>query len=379
MRQRPFRSSCRIVRPRIRRTRRTLGPHRRPRPSRARSAGVPAARMTRAASWPQTASLTLYPDWPQHVARLREAVRGYTTERLALRAGPDHDPVWALAAHVAGARACWLCGDVQPRRLPRRRDLAAPWSPRAACDRPLAPAGTLTDARRADAHSPVPPSLVRRSGTRGSARSTGSTGSASISPTTVEPVWHATEEAVGHRGRADPVLGVRVGGRARARTLRDRSIPTRSAAAASSTSRPGAALVAIAAARAGAAHVTAADIDPLRGGRRRAQCPRERGPRGVRPARPARRAAAGRGRPPRRGHLVRGPARRARPPVAACRRRCWDPRPARRSGAEVPARPPASRSSPATTSARRRRSRTAMSSRRACSRSPEGSRLRCAR
>jgi uncharacterized damage-inducible protein DinB len=52
----------------------------------------------------------LYPDWPQYDARLREAVRGLTAEQLALRAGPDHDPVWALAAHVAGARAYWLCG-----------------------------------------------------------------------------------------------------------------------------------------------------------------------------------------------------------------------------------------------------------------------------
>ena len=53
---------------------------------------------------------TLYPDWPQYDARLRAAVRSLGPEQLALRAGPDHDPVWALAAHVAGARAYWLCG-----------------------------------------------------------------------------------------------------------------------------------------------------------------------------------------------------------------------------------------------------------------------------
>jgi hypothetical protein len=53
---------------------------------------------------------TLYPDWPQYDTRLREAVRGLAAEQLALRAGPDHDPIWALAAHVAGARAYWLCG-----------------------------------------------------------------------------------------------------------------------------------------------------------------------------------------------------------------------------------------------------------------------------
>jgi uncharacterized damage-inducible protein DinB len=37
-------------------------------------------------------------------------VAGCTSERLALRAGPDHAPIWALAAHVASARVYWLCG-----------------------------------------------------------------------------------------------------------------------------------------------------------------------------------------------------------------------------------------------------------------------------
>jgi uncharacterized damage-inducible protein DinB len=53
---------------------------------------------------------TLYPDWPQYDARLRDAVRGLDAPQLSLRAGPRHDPIWALAAHVAGARAYWLCG-----------------------------------------------------------------------------------------------------------------------------------------------------------------------------------------------------------------------------------------------------------------------------
>ena len=53
---------------------------------------------------------TLYPDWPQYDGRLRDAVRTLTAAQLAIRAGPDHDPIWALAAHVAGARAYWLCG-----------------------------------------------------------------------------------------------------------------------------------------------------------------------------------------------------------------------------------------------------------------------------
>lgn len=52
----------------------------------------------------------LYPDWPRYNARIRDAVRGLGPAELALRAGPGHAPVWALAAHAAGARAYWLCG-----------------------------------------------------------------------------------------------------------------------------------------------------------------------------------------------------------------------------------------------------------------------------
>jgi uncharacterized damage-inducible protein DinB len=53
---------------------------------------------------------SLYPDWPQHAARIRDAVKDLTNEQLALRAGPGHAPVWALAAHIAGSRVYWLCG-----------------------------------------------------------------------------------------------------------------------------------------------------------------------------------------------------------------------------------------------------------------------------
>jgi hypothetical protein len=52
----------------------------------------------------------VFPDWPQHASRLRDAVVALTPEQLALRAGPDNDPIWALAAHTAGARVYWLCG-----------------------------------------------------------------------------------------------------------------------------------------------------------------------------------------------------------------------------------------------------------------------------
>ena len=54
--------------------------------------------------------LSLYPDWPQYAARLTEAVKDLTADQLAHRVGPDHAPIWALAAHVAGARVFWLCG-----------------------------------------------------------------------------------------------------------------------------------------------------------------------------------------------------------------------------------------------------------------------------
>lgn len=53
---------------------------------------------------------TLHPDWPQHARRIRDAVAALDTERLAIRAGPGHAPIWALAAHIAGTRVYWLCG-----------------------------------------------------------------------------------------------------------------------------------------------------------------------------------------------------------------------------------------------------------------------------
>jgi hypothetical protein len=53
---------------------------------------------------------TLFPDWPQYAARVRDAVRDLTEDQLAISAGPGHDPIWALAAHTAGARIYWLCG-----------------------------------------------------------------------------------------------------------------------------------------------------------------------------------------------------------------------------------------------------------------------------
>lgn len=51
-----------------------------------------------------------FPDWTQHASRIRDAVAGLTADLLALQAGPDHAPIWALAAHVASTRVYWLCG-----------------------------------------------------------------------------------------------------------------------------------------------------------------------------------------------------------------------------------------------------------------------------
>lgn len=51
-----------------------------------------------------------YADWTQYRTRLVEGVRDLTAEQLAISAGPDHAPIWALAAHCAGTRTYWLCG-----------------------------------------------------------------------------------------------------------------------------------------------------------------------------------------------------------------------------------------------------------------------------
>jgi uncharacterized damage-inducible protein DinB len=53
---------------------------------------------------------SIYPDWQQHAERLRDGVVNLRAEELAIRAGPEHAPIWALAAHVAGARLYWLAG-----------------------------------------------------------------------------------------------------------------------------------------------------------------------------------------------------------------------------------------------------------------------------
>src|SRR5258708_3181917 len=51
-----------------------------------------------------------YDRWGQDNGRLVDAIRVVTDEQLKLRAAPDKWPMWAIAAHTAGARVYWLCG-----------------------------------------------------------------------------------------------------------------------------------------------------------------------------------------------------------------------------------------------------------------------------
>ncbi|MEO8469448.1 MAG: DinB family protein [Chloroflexota bacterium] len=52
----------------------------------------------------------LYADWAKYRRRMVDGIRGLTEADLALRGAPDHWPIWAITAHLAGARAYWLCG-----------------------------------------------------------------------------------------------------------------------------------------------------------------------------------------------------------------------------------------------------------------------------
>lgn len=51
-----------------------------------------------------------YEGWRKHNGRLTDAIRSLSDEQLKLRAAPDKWPIWAIAAHTAGARVYWLCG-----------------------------------------------------------------------------------------------------------------------------------------------------------------------------------------------------------------------------------------------------------------------------
>ncbi|MEK6206395.1 MAG: DinB family protein [Chloroflexota bacterium] len=51
-----------------------------------------------------------YGDWGMYNRRLVNAIRSLSDEQLKLRATPNYWPIWAIAAHTAGARVYWLCG-----------------------------------------------------------------------------------------------------------------------------------------------------------------------------------------------------------------------------------------------------------------------------
>jgi uncharacterized damage-inducible protein DinB len=50
-----------------------------------------------------------YDRWPQYNRRVTEVVGTMTDEQLAIRPSPEHWPMWAIAAHMAGTRVYWLC------------------------------------------------------------------------------------------------------------------------------------------------------------------------------------------------------------------------------------------------------------------------------
>jgi uncharacterized damage-inducible protein DinB len=54
-------------------------------------------------------SLSSFDGWRFTNDRLVETIRALTDEQLALRPASDLWPIWATAAHVAGARVYWLC------------------------------------------------------------------------------------------------------------------------------------------------------------------------------------------------------------------------------------------------------------------------------
>lgn len=59
---------------------------------------------------PQSGSIRpFYADWARYQARIVDGLRGLSADALAVRPGPDSWPIWAIAAHTAGARVYWLC------------------------------------------------------------------------------------------------------------------------------------------------------------------------------------------------------------------------------------------------------------------------------
>src|ERR1700737_4530454 len=51
-----------------------------------------------------------YAGWRFTNERMVERIDALSLEQLELRAAPELWPIWAIAAHIAGARVYWLCG-----------------------------------------------------------------------------------------------------------------------------------------------------------------------------------------------------------------------------------------------------------------------------
>ena len=52
----------------------------------------------------------LYEGWARANLRARDRIADLDAAALALKGDPDGWPIWAVAAHIAGARVYWLCG-----------------------------------------------------------------------------------------------------------------------------------------------------------------------------------------------------------------------------------------------------------------------------
>ncbi len=62
------------------------------------------------AAMSDTSIRRLYDGWQTYNAAIVEVVRDMSDEHLQLRPAPERWPIWATVAHMAGARAYWLCG-----------------------------------------------------------------------------------------------------------------------------------------------------------------------------------------------------------------------------------------------------------------------------
>jgi uncharacterized damage-inducible protein DinB len=51
-----------------------------------------------------------YGEWRKYNGRIVDTIRSLSDEQLKLRVTANYWPIWAIAAHAAGARVYWLCG-----------------------------------------------------------------------------------------------------------------------------------------------------------------------------------------------------------------------------------------------------------------------------